>query len=172
MSERNPVDQLVELFVYAPIGLLYERDDVLPKLVTRGRSQVQLARVLGQLALRQGQTRVEDRLGEALNPAGSGLARAVTDIGALVGLAPRPPARTASTVTPTPATVTEAPSPDADTESGEEPLPIAGYDELPARVIVALLVDLSPSQRQVVRRHEAGHRARTTILNQIDRLGT
>ena len=32
-EERNPIDQLVDLFVYAPVGLLYEYDEVIPRLV-------------------------------------------------------------------------------------------------------------------------------------------
>lgn len=172
-DERNPVDQLVELLVYAPIGLLYERDDVLPRLVTRGRSQVQLARVLGKLAVRQGQHAVEERVGEVLAPAGGGLARIITDLGSLVGLAPRPSDGDAApdqapTAVPTGADDEHGGPQVADTI--DAPLPIADYDQLPARTIIPLLADLSRSQRRVVRQHEGTHRRRKTVLGQLDLL--
>lgn len=173
-DERNPVDQLVELLVYAPIGLLYERQDVLPRLVTRGRSQVQLARVFGQLAVRQGQHVVEERVGEVLAPAGGGLARILTDLGSLVGLAPRPGDGDGAPEQALTAGAISAP----DGEPGgpevadtiDAPLPIAGYDQLPARTIIPLLGDLSRSQRRVVRQHEETHRRRKTVLGQLDLL--
>jgi hypothetical protein len=244
-DERNPVDQLVELFVYAPIGLLYERDDVLPRLVTRGRSQVQLARVVGQLAVRRGQGQLEERLTEVLGPSGAGLAKLLTEVGALIGLAPPPEHETSrpggatsgpgdaagggAVVAPSVdlAVVDEVPAPsggtaaeeppaaaddtpvddtavddtaaDADVAgtspgawpagtAGEEPpvtrrapgataaprpsLPIAGYDQLRAREVIALLVELSPAQRRVIRDHELSHRGRKTVLHQLDLLGT
>ena len=55
--EDNPLEQLIELLIYAPIGLLYEYPEVLPRLIKRGRSQVQLAKFAGQLALKQQQHR-------------------------------------------------------------------------------------------------------------------
>jgi hypothetical protein len=158
--QRNPLDPLVEVLIYAPIGLLYERDQVLPRLVTRGRSQVQLARVLGQLAVKQGQHAVEDRLGDLVGLAAGGLARALTDLGARVGLAP-PPAGVGS---PPPA------EPPAEALAVAA-LPIAGYDRLPAREVIPLLAELTPEQRRVVRDHEMAHRGRKTVLHQLDRLG-
>jgi hypothetical protein len=160
-DERTPVDQAVELLIYAPIGLFYERDELVPRLVRRGRSQVQLARVLGQLAVRQGQTRLEDHVGGALVPAGAGLARLLTEVGSRVGLAPPRGSDAAG-----PPAADPAPEP-----PGPPPLPIAGYDQLPARVIITLLLDLTPAQRRVVRDHEEQHRRRKTILHQIGRLG-
>jgi len=50
-DDENPLDQLIDLFVYAPVGLLYEYPDVLPKLIKRGKSQVQVAQVLAKLAM-------------------------------------------------------------------------------------------------------------------------
>lgn len=184
-QERSPVDQLVELLLYAPIGLLYERDEVLPKLVTRGRSQVQLARILGQLAVQRGQGAVEDRLVDVLGTAGTGLAKAITELGVAVGLAPpdaagsTPTPPTASTPGPAPTTpatdgVVPAATPagvaDGADEAPPRPLPIAGYDTMAARDIIPLLADLSPAQRLVVRDHERANRGRKTILHKIEQL--
>lgn len=105
----NPLDQLVELFVYAPVGLLYEYPEVIPKLVKRGRSQVQLARLVAQMAANQARAGgpggrpgglppldtlaavLAPGLGEAAGAACNVLARLATDLGAAVGLAPQPP---------------------------------------------------------------------------------
>jgi hypothetical protein len=186
----NPVDQLLDLFVYAPIGLLYEREDVLPRLVNRGRNQVQVARVLSQLAVQRGQGQLEDRLSEVVGPSAVNLARVLTEIGAMLGLTPppQPPADT-TTAVPTTREPADGTRTGDSTELGDgsdgtagnrlrgaEPaqaasLPIARYDELPAREILPLLADLTPSQRRRVRDHEASHRNRKTVLHQIERLG-
>ena len=57
---KTPVEQAVEhavdLFVYAPIGLLFDGATLLPQLVEKGRSQVSMARMIGQFAVDQGRT--------------------------------------------------------------------------------------------------------------------
>jgi hypothetical protein len=160
---RSPIDQLVELLVYAPVGLLYEYQEVLPKLVKRGRSQVQLARLLSQIAANQARsdgpaTGAGAATGDAANVAWSILARAITELGAAVGLAP---ARTTA----------NAAADSATAEPSEiAPLPVAGYDSLTAREIIVLLDDLSATQRSQIKEHEAAHRGRKTILAKLDQL--
>jgi hypothetical protein len=229
----NPLEQLVELLVYAPVGLLYEYNEVLPKLVRRGKSQVALARFFGQAAVRKGSDSAEEALGEAVSTGAQLLARAVTELGAAIGLAPdqpaarRPapapapaPAPPGASASPPPAAPPSAgdtgtdgdPAPDAGTdgevagesvdvsghgtdlaaevaapgesaaevaaqpEPDESPvdgaggLPIAGYDDLTARVVVSLLDELSPAQRARIRFHEEANRARKTVLAKLDRL--
>lgn len=173
-NERRPVDQLVDLFVYAPVGLVYEYQDVLPKLIKRGKSQVQIARFLGTMAAKQGQKTVEGRLEEAFGAASSTMAQGITDVGARVGLAPDPAAQRraagndASTAATTDTgagakTIADQPASKTDTR----PLAIAGYDELTAKQIVALVPDLTPSQRQRVADYEAANRARKTVLAKL-----
>lgn len=94
-DEKSQADQLVDLLVYAPVGLIYEYGEVLPQLVKRGKSQVQLAKVMGQMAAKQGQKSVDGALLEA---AGT-LAKGITEFGTLLGLAPdasTPPPPTAA----------------------------------------------------------------------------
>ncbi len=47
-------------------------------------------------------------------------------------------------------------------------MPIAGYDELNVKTIVAEIGRLSEAQCQVVREHEVGHKNRKTVLKAID----
>lgn len=56
MSDRDHkslVDQALDAFVYAPLGLLLEARDLIPKMADRGRGQVALARLAGQVAQNQ-----------------------------------------------------------------------------------------------------------------------
>src|SRR5262245_23467478 len=58
-DEKRPVDHLLDFFVYAPLGLMWESRELYPKLVREGRAQlglrVQVARMVGQFAVRKGQ---------------------------------------------------------------------------------------------------------------------
>ena len=170
-DERTPIDDLVDLFVYAPVGLLYEYDEVIPKLVRRGKSQVQLARVLGTMAVRgKGSTPVNPA-GLVVEAMASMLVSRLTEIGESIGLAPPTGAPGSSSTAP-------APGEDADeTGDGETvvdedaPLPIAAYDGLTAREIVGLLDELDTGQLARIRAHEESNRARKTVLGKLDRLG-
>lgn len=178
-EQRNPVDDLVDLLVYAPVGLLYEYDEVIPRLVRRGKSQVQLARVIGKMAMNRGGT---DSLGVVAEAVATMLAKRITEIGASIGLAPpadgdedvpkaAEPAPTAELgQRAEPAPVPEA-SPETSGEDGERSLPIASYDALNAREIIGLLDELDAGQLARIRAHEEANRARKTVLGKLDRLG-
>ncbi len=159
-SDRRPLDQWIDLFVYAPVGLVYEYQDVLPKLIRRGKSQVQIARLLGTMAAKQGQRTVNSRIDDVIDVASSSVAQGITDVGARVGLAPD-------------ASVARATSDDFAGQIGEiddRPLPIAGYDELTAKQIISLLGDLDRTQQARVGRYESAHRARKTVIGKLEAL--
>lgn len=189
-QEQNPVDQLIDLFVYAPVGLLYEYQEVIPKLVKRGKSQVQIARVIGQVAVKGGGP---DAFTMAANGVANMLARQVTEIGTALGLAPRPgdspPGRSAGPPPPRaadqpppprpalePASEPEPPIEVSEAEDVEEaedrPLPIAGYEGLKAKEIIVLLDDLEPGELERIRAYEEANRARKTVLGKLDRLAS
>ena len=184
-ADDNPLDQLLDLFVYAPVGMLYEYPEVLPKLIKRGKSQVQLAKFVGQMALKQQQG---SRELPSISPelAADVVGRLITEIGSVIGLAPP---KDSPLWGPTSGTDTEADSsPDAaadepdrgsagqgrrDADGGPkttERLPIAKYDELTAKDVIFLLDDLTAGQLERVRRHEQSNRNRKTVLAKIDRL--
>ncbi len=140
------VDRLVDLAIYAPIGLLYEYPDVLPRLVAKGKSQVQLARVLSQMA------------GRAAEP---NVASGLTELGRAFGLAPRvpqPPAAEAQTSEEPEPTAAVAPDPG-------EPWP--GYDSMTARDVVARLPHLDEATRAAVGDYEASNKQRSTVLRRV-----
>ena len=61
-DEKTPIDNLVQeavdLFVYAPIGLFFEAPTLLPKLAEQGRVHANNARLFGQFAVRHGEAEV------------------------------------------------------------------------------------------------------------------
>ena len=173
-DERTPIDDLVDLFVYAPVGLLYEYDEILPQLVRRGKSQVQLARVLGSMAANQ---RGAAPMNVVVEAVASMLAKRITEIGASIGLAP-PVSDESSSTEPAPSPADDHPSDGRDRDDdepidpGDAPLPIASYDSLTAREIIGLLDELDDGQLARIRAHEEANRARKTVLGKLDRLST
>lgn len=98
-ADKNPLDEAVEqaldAFLYAPIGLLFDGPARFPKLVRNGRSQVTNARMMGMFAVQMGRNEVTKRATELDGP--------VLDLLRGLGLVP------GATPTPTPApTPTEA----------------------------------------------------------------
>lgn len=172
-AEGSPAEQLIELLLYAPIGLLYEYQEVLPKLVKRGKSQVQIARIMGQMAVSRSQSDPARAVGDLATLASTVVAKVVTELGSQIGLAPDKVPATAEG----PADQDKASAqPDAaegpvDAEpQPSKPLPIARYDELTAREILPLLEELTADQRERVGAHERANRNRKTVLAKLDRL--
>src|SRR5215831_13975732 len=58
-ERKTPIDQAVDLFFFAPLGLLMNAEEIVPQLAERGRKQVVLARMMGQYTVRKGQARAE-----------------------------------------------------------------------------------------------------------------
>jgi hypothetical protein len=168
-EHKNPVEQAAEeaiglardLFVYAPIGLLFEGPALLPTLIERGKTQVATARVLGKFAADQGQAEIAKQLGKLTEPGGL-----------LSTLGPRPqPARTPSRSTAaTSAAATAAPSSPRSTPEAAAALAIPDYDSLSASQVVNRLAGLATDELEAVRSYEGDHRGRKTILNKIAQL--
>lgn len=184
-DSKSPVDQLIELLVYAPVGLAYDYGDVLPQLIKRGKSQVQLAKVMGQMAAQQGQSKakqgtegVDDVVNEVVLQAASVVAKGLTELGQLIGLAPESVSDESASDEPlsdepdsSQPVASSSNHDSSDTSSDGIVLgPIAGYDDLTARQIVPLLSELDGAQRDSVRAYELASRARKTILGRLDQL--
>ena len=161
-EKKSPLDQAVDLFVYAPLGLALAARDELPRLIERGRTQVEaqtaVARMIGQFAVAQGQKEAE-KLARRMSSADNGRAAA-----------PRPPASRAATP-PAP----RAPTPPSPSSNGSPPpsadeLAIPGYDALAASQVVPRLAGLAADELEAVRRYETATRNRRTILARIQQL--
>jgi hypothetical protein len=160
------LEHALELFVYAPIGLLFEGASLLPQLVERGRSQVSMARMVGRFAVRH-------RRREAFRTVGRLQAQAAE----IFGMAAPSGGRPAPPTTPRPATrrghapaVARNGAADNPTSIDPASLAIPDYDGLSASQVVNRLAGLSPSELAAVRSYEAAKRGRKTVLSKIAQL--
>ena len=69
-GERSRIDQALDVFVYAPLGLALEAKNLLPQLAERGRGQFALARLAGRFAAEKGRHEVV-KLVDDIRPASS-----------------------------------------------------------------------------------------------------
>ena len=194
-EHRTPTDQLLDLLVYAPLGLLGEARSLLPELAEKGRIRVGNARMMGQMAVHMGQTEAERRLAQLEQhakrsltgygllppdatdrPAADGDAdptpvvrpvEPVADVRPHRSPAARKPpaARKAPERTPSP----EAAAADGPpTEAAD--LAIPDYDSLAASQVVSRLAGLREPELAAVQRYELATRGRKTILGKIAQL--
>jgi hypothetical protein len=157
----TPLERLVELLVYAPVGLALTVKDDLGVIVERGRRtivpQVQVAKFMGRLAVAQATRAAGDLVDEA------------------IGRVVHPPTAHAPAAGPDDVRPA-APRPDGSVDApgaaapDEEQLAIPGYDSLPAAHVVQRLGGLGDGELDAVRRYEEAHRGRRTILCKIEQL--
>ena len=163
-DNKNPVDQLLDLFVYAPLGLALTARDQLPSLIEKGRAQVTqqttLAKMMGQFAVKEGEKEIRRRVEQ---------------------MAARPEPAPAAPSAPAPAPAPEAAAPTtngkaappaapAEPKPTGEHLAIPGYDTLSASQVVQRLPGLSNEELAAVRAYEESTRGRRTILTKIGQL--
>ena len=167
------IERLLDLAVYAPVGVFVTLRDDLPKHIKQGRqaleNRVQLARFIGQLAVQQGRKEIAKRLDDAARQraATHQPVDAVTETDASVDDA-------SDAISGDPA---EHAVPDAKADAVMDAvaidvstLPIAEYQSLAAIHVVQRLATLGADELELVRRFEVAHRARRTILAKIAQL--
>ena len=190
-DEKSPVDQVLDLVVFAPLGLALTARTQLPEMVAKGRAQVEgqltMARFIGQFAVQQGKVEVEKRLkaytGRTPAPEPKPQPQPTAEAGASTveqdGTTPPPAAdEEPDTIVTVPVTVLSQPAPELVGPSKEPggPAPsaadlaIPGYDALSASQVVQRLAGLSPAELEQVRRYEAATRGRKTVLTKISQL--
>jgi hypothetical protein len=154
---RAPVEQALEVFVYAPLGLLLEAHRLWPEVVDRGRREIGNSREW-----------IERRLRNAVDEAESALRG--------LGLTPDRRSPSESGPAPSPRTLVVAPDPPAAPVAGRpreveaDALAIPGYDSLSASQVVPRLAGLAPEELELVRKYELAGRGRRTILSRIVQL--
>lgn len=194
-SSTNPLEILLEHLVYAPVGFLYEYPEIKDKLITKGRSQVQLAKVMAQYASQQNGG-MEALLAGALKQAAGGIDKVLSDLGAQFGAPCAPydgesgPSDSTAESTPRKAGVDDD---DADglvdiddTSTHREPVHAEDargaegpdddaevwddYESLTAREIVLRLDTASEAEVQAVLGYETLHRGRKTVTAKARRI--
>ena len=155
---------LADLFVYLPIGVASEAIETVPRLVKLGRERAKLARLVGKVAIKKGQHKVDGMVRQVFEQGGP----STSDPDAL---APAP----------------NVAMPDVGLDDEEQPievrhihaaydlsaaalLAIPDYDSLSASQVVPRLAGLTTDELEAVRQYEATHRARRTILGRVAQL--
>ena len=162
-GDRTPVDQALDVLVYAPLGLVLEARSLLPKLATRGRQEIVMAKMVGQFAVKQGQKGA----GKALTRAQAQASTLLADLGLTPPAADRESTSGPRAVPDPEPIVTPA---RAQSGAGAAELAIADYDSLAASQVIPRLAALSPDELEAVRAYESEHRSRRTVLTKISQL--
>jgi len=175
-EDRSPLEQVLDLVLYAPVGFVVTAGEELPRLIEKGRAQmsgqVSVARLVGRFAVAQGQREA----GKVVQQA----AQVLTDLGVLSTDRPAPPASPAPSPAPSSAAADPvvvvasdngavSDGPEVATPLGQD-LAIPGYDALSASQVVQRLAGLSAGELEDVRAYELNTRGRRTILNKIAQL--
>lgn len=185
VNPRKVLDGVVDLVVYAPVGVAATVVEELPALVAKGKSRLVMARTIGQFAVAMGRQRVE---------------KAVADRRARPGAAPEAPAEppgegdAGAAAAAAGAAASEPAAEAGGADAGDGPadggvslgaldhvahagggpqadgLAIPGYDSLAASQVVQRLAGLSPAELEAVRDYEEATRGRRTILGRIAQL--
>lgn len=185
-EDPSLLSQVCDIVRYAPIAILLDGPGMLPKLAEQGKVHVGNARYLGRRAVREAEPALR-RLAQGVGDQAGGLLQ-------LVGLVPPPapdddgdhdgraaaPRRSPVTTTADPGPTSPdrgngaapadsaAPAPPAGPAA--EDLAITDYESLSASHVVNRLPGLTPDELEAVRRYEAAHRGRKTILNKVAQL--
>jgi hypothetical protein len=143
-DDERLADQVMDLLVFAPIGLALEARQLLPKLAERGRGQIALTRLAGKIASDRGQGEARKLFDQVIAVAGTVLAGEGGD----------PPETHDEPVSP----------------GDDSALPIDGYDGLSAPQLIPFLPPLSADELDAILSYEQAHRSRTTVINRIRQL--
>jgi hypothetical protein len=174
-DERPPIERVLDLALYAPVGAAITLREQLPKHIRQGRqameNRVQLARFIGQMAVQMGQRELAKRIEEQRaaktdqmaeseqapdhTPADTPAGKVGHDL-----VAAEPAAERVEPVVPV-----EPVEPLA-----ADMLPISDYESLAAIHVVERLRSMSSDEIELIRRFEVAHRSRRTILAKIDQL--
>jgi hypothetical protein len=183
-NHKNPIEQALDVFVFAPLGLLFSARETIPQLAEKGREYVAAARAMGGFALGQGRDQAE----KAVRQAGDQAGQTLSVVGGLAS-ARRPraaaPARSAAPAQPA-APTPPPPAPEGVPARAEpavdaggnghvvapsaDSLAIPGYDTLSASQVVQRLGGLAADELEAVRAYEEASRKRKTILARVEQL--
>jgi hypothetical protein len=158
-DDKSPLDVLLDLMVFYPIGFVAEAHRIVPELAAKGRQtvdvQVRLARMVGQFAVQKGQKEAAKFVGR-LRPQAAPTAGEAASNGEVVDVP-------VDEVIPVRVEADRKPP-----GAGVRPdLAIADYDSLAASQVLPLLDNLSAAELAAVHNHESTHRKRKTILGRI-----
>src|SRR5947209_8440896 len=162
-DRKSPIHRALDVFVYAPLGLVVSAREMLPTLADKGREAVTNARAMGEFALGMGQEEAT-KVVRNLFPDQRRSATAPVHREPSTGPASQTNAAFPSAVA---GAHVARPFPSA---PAAVILAIPGYDALSASQVVPRLEGLNPSELEAVRAYEESGRGRKTVLSRIAQL--
>lgn len=147
-DEENLGEQLLDLLLYAPIGLLLEAKDLIPRLADRGRGQVALTQLAGKVARNTKQDETTPLLRSVLEAAGAALGSLTTNAHELA----------------------DELDDQGELSAHDTSLPIENYNTFSAPQLLAKLEGLDQTQLDEILAYEQTHRDRQTVTNRIKQL--
>jgi hypothetical protein len=168
MADQRPlIERVLDLVVYAPVGLLSVLKDDVPRFAAEGRdkleNRVQVARFIGELSVQYGKQEMSKRVA----------ARKAAEVAAAeVAAAESVPAVHPGHVLDDLVAAGEAAELAAEAAHAAQVPPFDGYDTMAAAHIVQRLRGMSDHELAAVAAYETHHRGRRTILAKVDQLRT
>jgi hypothetical protein len=156
---KRPIDQFLDLVLYAPLGLVMNLEEILPQLVEKGHQQVSMARMFGKFAVDAGGKEARKRLDLVSDQVSDLVRPAAPERGPSPAATPNTPAARRTTTASDPVAARDAST-----------LGITDYDALSASQVVPRLAGLGPVELEAVRAYETANRGRKTILAKIAQL--
>src|SRR6476646_5786363 len=108
-EHKNPIEQALDVFVFAPLGFLLSARQTIPELAEKGRQYASAAKMMGEFAIGQGR----DQAGKAVRQAGDQASQTLSVVSNLSGR--RPATSTRALRAPEAPTAPAAPEPPAPT---------------------------------------------------------
>jgi hypothetical protein len=175
-DDKSPLDQVLDLCLFGPIGLLVAARARYPELVEQGRRQLEGHAAIGRFAARYAADKGKHGAGRALaklrdaQVAGAGAGAGSSD-----QIAEEPAGSAGFVASTGPAAATDeasSPAPFPHTIAAEEVIAVRHDDDdsLAASQVVPRLDGLTRDELEAVRRYEVAHRARKTVLGKVAQL--
>jgi hypothetical protein len=193
-DDKSPLDQVLDLCLFGPIGLLVAARARYPELVEQGRRQLEGHAAIGRFAARYAADKGKHGAGRALaklrdaQVAGAGAGAGSSDqiaeepagsAGFVASTGPAAATDEASSPAPFPHTIAaeeviavrhDDDDPTTAASVAADELAIPSYDSLAASQVVPRLDGLTRDELEAVRRYEVAHRARKTVLGKVAQL--
>ena len=161
-EKQDQKDLLLDFFLYAPIGLLYEFSDLFPEAVKRGKSQVEVGKVLGKMAAQTGKKNFESSTEEFVKETAaffSIIGNRLEDLYSKDDSTKNEKSKEGKADKKSINGKTKKKS----SEKANK-VPLKGYDKLSASQVVKRLEGLTASERATVAKYEKANKARKSIL--------
>jgi len=147
-EEEKLGEQLLDLLVYAPIGLLLEAKDLIPQLADRGRGQVALAQLAGKVVGDRVRADAAPLFRQLLEAAGAAVVSMTSDEDEL----------------------SDEHDDHREPTDDDVALPIESYNAFSAPQLLQKLEELDQQQLDTILAYEQAHRDRQTVTNRIKQL--